>query len=406
VWKVAVPRLSSRQRYLAVFGGIALIIAGGIAGSVLTGAHDRATLSSGTIPVEAGTETCGQGWGASAAGDHTFALHNTTIATEEIYLEGRDGRIYGELEALGPASTHELSARLSAGSYRFVCLAEDLPTVRGPLATVTGPTRLAGATPGLRVVTGADLIAPTKTYHDWVAGRLPVLSSDVTILAAAVHTGDRVAAEAAWLTAHEEYESLGAAYGAFGDMDGAINGGPASGDTALSDPDLTGFHRIEAQLWSGVALTDVVPAADRLVDDIAQLQQDFGTSRIPFLDVGLRSHEILENAVQFELTGRTDAGSHSSLATVAANLVGTRAALAPLQSLLTSRYPQLPETMSWLDRADAVVADYHNPDGSWVPLTDLSTAGRETLNATIDHTVELLANVAAITDPRISPDAH
>ncbi|GAA3156073.1 hypothetical protein GCM10017687_87630 [Streptomyces echinatus] len=47
---------------------------------------------------------------------------------------------------------------------------------------------------------------------------------------------------------------------------------------------------------------------------------------------GLRAHEILENTVQFELTGRTDYGSGSNLATARANLDGTRAVLSPAAS--------------------------------------------------------------------------
>ncbi len=51
-----------------------------------------------------------------------------------------------------------------------------------------------------------------------------------------VSEGDLTAAKTAWLTAHLTYETLGAAYGAFGDLDTAINGSPAPGHTARTDP--------------------------------------------------------------------------------------------------------------------------------------------------------------------------
>lgn len=45
--------------------------------------------------------------------------------------------------------------------------------------------------------------------------------------------------------------------------------------------------------------------------------QDFDPGDLP-----LRAHEILENALQFELTGDTDEGSGTNLATVDSNLAG------------------------------------------------------------------------------------
>lgn len=395
--------LTTNQRYLALFGTIAVVIAVGIVGSFAS----RPALSepaSGTIGVESGTETCGAGWTEPHAGLSRFAVHNTTIAGEEVYLEGAKNQlVYGELEGLGPGATHDLSAVLANGSYRFVCLPADLPPAYGPVVTINGAHSVADPTPGVKIVTAADLIAPDKQYHAWVSGRLPILASDVLSLARSVATGDIPAARAAWLSAHLEYESLGAAYGAFGDLDAAINGVPRSGSTALTDPNLTGFHRLEALLWGGAAATAIMPSADRLVTDVNRLQSAFATAQIPPLDIGLRAHEILENAIQFELTGATDAGSATNIATIGANLVGTREALAPLEPLLATRYPALASTKSWLDRAATLVASYHRPDASWTPLAELTRPQRQALNAALDESVQLLAPVATITDPRLAP---
>jgi iron uptake system component EfeO len=395
--------LTTNQRLLALFGAIAVIMAAGIVGSVASrpAMSERA---SGTIAVASGTETCGAGWTEPHAGLSRFAVHNTTIAGEEVYLEGAKNQlVYAELEGLGAGATHELSAVLANGSYRFVCLPADLPAAYGPVVTITKQHSVANPTPGVKIVTAADLIVPDKQYHAWVAGQLPILAADVLTLERSVAAGDIVAAKAAWLSAHLEYESLGAAYGAFGDLDAAINGVPRSGLTALTDPNLTGFHRIEAQLWSGAAPQAIAPTAEALMTDVARLQSAFATAQIPPLDIGLRSHEILENAIQFELTGATDAGSETNIATIGANLVGTREALAPLEPLLATRYPALASTKSWLDRAAAIVQSYHRPDGSWTPLPQLTRPQRQALNAALDESVQLLAPVATITDPRLAP---
>lgn len=391
------PARPTTVRLIALFVVIAAIIAAGIVATVL--GRPAPASASGRIAIEAGTETCGRGWTEPRAGDLTFALHNTTIAAEEVYLEGADdGLVYADVEAIGPATTHDLQVRLSGGRYRFVCMPDDLGVVRGPVVTVAGT--VAHPTPGVKIVTAADLVQPTKDYQAWVQGRLPALEADVQQLADAVSSGDRVRAQSAWLTAHLEYETLGAAYGTFGDLDTAINGTPASGTTALDDPDLTGFHRIEALLFGGAPVAAASPYCAQLASDVTTLQSQLAGNQIPLLDVGLRAHEILENAVQFELTGATDAGSHTSLATVGANIAGTRQALAPLQGLLKSRYTGLGDAEKWLDRSETLIDGYRRPDGSWTPLSDLTTTQRETLNATLGQTVELLAPVAAITEPR------
>jgi iron uptake system component EfeO len=394
------PAPTQNLRLLAVFAVIGIVIAAGITGTVLSRAQPH-TSSRGTIRVESGTETCGQGWTDSHGGLIDFAVHNTTIAGEEVYLQGaKNGLLYGDLEGLGAGATHNLSVILGDGSYRFVCLPSDLNVEFGPSVTVSGAGQPTDRTPGIAMVTNADLIEPSKQYHDWIDGRLPILAADVQSLEDAVASGNVSVAKSAWLTAHLEYESLGAAYGAFGDSDGAINGEPASGTTALNDPELTGFHRIEAMLWSGLSPPQILPYADQLVHDVTTLRTAFTTAQIPTLDVGLRAHEILENAIQFELTASTDAGSGTNIATIGANLVGTREALAPLLPLLKTRFPELSSTEQWLDRSTSLVASYHHADGSWTPVQQLSTSQREALDSTLDQTVELLASVATITDPR------
>ncbi len=381
-----------------VFIVLALIIAGGIVATAV--GRSTASTADGPIAVDAGIGTCGQGWAGADHGDLDFVLTNTTVAGEEVYLQGADGKVYGELENFGAGTTRRLQSRLPNGRYRFVCMPDDLQLTHGPLVRVTGAAHLPHLTPGSAIVTQNDLIEPVQQYHDWVAGRLGVLAADADALSAAIASGDRDTAEDAWLTGHVEYESLGAAYDAFGDWDAAINGAPAPDTTALNDPELTGFHKIEALLWSGAPLPAAQPFAQQLVSDVRGLQSDFTAAQLSPLDVPLRAHEIIENAIEFELNGGTDAGSGTTLATVAANLYGSREALAPLLPLLRSRYAGLGETESWLDRADALVAGFRQPDGRWTPLDDLTTAQRETLDATLSETVEHLAPIAEIAAPR------
>jgi iron uptake system component EfeO len=391
---------------------IALVVVGIVIGMVLKpaagagrlGAASAQSLPKGTLQLN--VSMCGQPWGTGAGskapgGAHTFHFYNGNIADVEVQLQNADTKkVYLEIDGVGTGALGTGSAVLGEGRYRFVCYPADADPVAGPSVSVAAAPASARLTPGVVPVTTNELIPVAKQYGQWVDGRLPALQGQVRALDADVQRGDLAAAKADWLTAHLDYESLGAAYGAFGDFDTAINGTPASGQTALGDPDLTGFHKIEALLWSGAPAAQLAPVTGRLVTDVDALAAAPGTDRIDPLDIGLRAHEIIENAIQFELTGATDAGSHTNLATLDANLGGSSEALSVLTGLLRSRYPALDDTQAAIASSRQLVESYHQADGSWVPLDSLGRAQRQQLNAALDKTVELLAPVAAITEPR------
>lgn len=389
-------------KYGALAGAIVVVIAAGVVLTLVTRARPSDRHPDAYL-VDAGISGCGTGWSQPTAGVQTFDVTNTSIAGMEVYLQSAATKdVYLDLEALGAGTTARGQAVLGAGRYRFVCLPADADPIAGPVVTVSGPKHVAHATTGIPPVTQNDLIPASKQYGAWIESRLPVLQSETDRLASDVASGDLGRAKTDWLIAHLEYETLGAAYGAFGDADTAISGAAASGRTALDDPELTGFHKIEALLFSGAQASAIAPYTTRLGNDVAALRADFPNARIDPLDIGLRAHEILENALQFELTGRTDAGSHTDLATLDANLTGTVHALEPLRGILKTRYPDLAKTDAAIAATQHLVESFRQADGSWAALDTLTTAQREQLDAHVDATLELLAPIAAICDVRRS----
>jgi iron uptake system component EfeO len=374
-----------------------LVVAGG--GTVLALTRTPSHQDSATPEITVSRSACGRGWSSPKAGAQTFRMHNTGVATAEVDLISPEtGAVYGEVDALGPGTTRAMRVRLGNGVYAFRCLVEDTGAITGPSVRVTGGTGESG--PAVVPVTSNDLLAPIRQYRDHVIQGLTTLAGNTDQLAAAVRSGDRAASEAAWLTAHLGYERLGAAYGAFGDADGAINGTTAGLPAGVADTDFTGFHRLEHGLWHGEAMPALVPVADRLDADVHALLTSFPTQQIDPNDLGLRAHEIMENTLEFELTGRTDYGSGTSIATALANLDGSRAVLAVLRPLLTTRMPGLSDVDSDFARADRVLHEAQRPDGGWTPVSRLDHALRQRVNGAVSELTELLAPVATITEPR------
>ncbi len=170
-----------------------------------------------------------------------------------------------------------------------------------------------------------------------------------------------------------------------------------------ADPSWTGFFRIEFGLWHGQSAAELLPLTKGLVSAVQGLIADFPSEEVDPGDVPLRSHEILENALQFQLTGIADYGSGTTLATLYANTQGTQAVLATITGLITARDPQL---LASIDRGIATVqgellAD-HADEGGWVPASALPRAQRQQLDGDLGALLENLSSIPDLLTGRTS----
>src|SRR5262249_34120943 len=158
----------------------------------------------------------------------------------------------------------------------------------------------------------------------------------------------------------------------FGDLADAIDGRPDGLPGGADDPAFHGFLRVEHLAWAGAPAADVAAAVTDLDASVHALQTSFAGATIVASDVPLRAHEILENTLQFELTGDTDQGSHTSLATARANVDGTTMVVDALAVALRTRDPRRLDTVEAALRALAQqLDDLRDPAGSWPPVSAL-----------------------------------
>ena len=199
----------------------------------------------------------------------------------------------------------------------------------------------------------------TARAHAYVASGLASLLPQVTALSADIRTGDLAAARSLWLTAHLTWERLGSAYGMFGSYDDEIDGTPFGLADGVNDPGFTGFYRLEYGLWHGQSAAEMSEAANQLTINVRALRTSWPGIELPATqavgDLALRTHEILEDAMQNQLSGLDDFGSGTTLATVAAGIDATRAQLGILRPYLTSHYPQTQALYSSLDQPQRLV---------------------------------------------------
>jgi iron uptake system EfeUOB component EfeO/EfeM len=274
-----------------------------------------------------------------------------------------------------------------------------------PAATPTAqPLSAQSTTPAIvDRVTPADYRAPMERYRRHVGRELGRMLRDVDDLRAATRAGDLGAGRDAWLRADARYERIGAAYGAFGDLDAAINGRPGGLAGGVRSPDFTGLHRIELALWGRRSTRDAAPFAQRLSGDVLRLRARVrrGWDLDP-LDYSLRVHEILEDTLHIALAGRSAPWSGSALVALDSNVAGTRLVLDTLRPLLARRDPAgaVRESDHALGRLQRALARLRGRDGSMPRLDALAQREREEIDGLTAGAAEQLAYLPELIDPR------
>ena len=332
-------------------------------------------------------------------------MRNTGSKLAEVYLVNPStGAVYGEIEELAPGTTRDLVATVEASVYAWRCE----PT--GGRAVTSASVRVSGngSSTAVLPLRASDLRPPLASYKAYVDSGLAALAHRTDRLSADIGGGQLAAARADWLTAHRAYASLGAAYGTFAGFDARIDGRADGLPGGVRDPHFTGFHRIEYGLWHGESAAGLTPYAQRLADDVRALRKAFPGQDFDPSDLPLRCHEILENTLQFELTGDTDEGSGTNLATAEADLAGTREVLRVLRPLITG-------TRSAPDRdrgrrhrapADAAAAAHRNAStkasGGWIAVDALDPTARARIDGAAGQLLEDLAPIPDLLEIRTS----
>ncbi|MFI9274390.1 EfeM/EfeO family lipoprotein [Kitasatospora sp. NPDC052896] len=376
--------------------GLLLLGVAALTGSARAGSGSA--LPGGPLRVDAAG--CGTPPAHLPAGPLSFAVTNGDNVFASIYLVSPDGGLaYAEIPWVGPNKTLPLATTLTGGQYAVRCVFSNGTVRTSRTVTVTGTA--AGAVAGYEPLSDLEMTGPVNAYRGYVTAALPGLLAAAQTLDADLARGDLAAAKADWLTAHLDYERLGAAYNSFGDYDDAINGMANGLPQGVDTPQWTGFFALEQGLWHGAGVDRLRQLSQQLVTDVSGLQQDFPSEDTDPGDLSLRAHEILENALQFQLNGIADYGSGTTLATLGANIQGTQEVLSVLTPVLQPRDPALLDQVSrQLTALSGEVASSRSSSGTWTPVTRLTTAQRQRLDGDLGSLLEELAAIPNLLAPR------
>jgi high-affinity iron transporter len=385
-----------RRRPVWLLPGVVVAVPAVIAGTVVVLSGGK---QEGVQTIQVSATHCGKGFTAPKPGRQTFRMHNTGDKASEVYLIDPAGHaVYGEIEGLAPGITRDLVATVGRGEYAWRCVPTSGKAVTSSPVHVSGGGSIRAVAP----VSEKDLIPALAAYKSYVDKGLGRLVGQTQKLSDDITGGDLKKARADWLTAHITYSSLGAAYGTFEDFDQKINGRADGLPQGVEDADFTGFHRLEYGLWHGRSAAGLKASAAELAKDCAGLKVAFPRQNFDVSELPLRTHEILENTLQFELTGDTDQGSGTNLATAEANLAGTRELINVLSPLLGKRDAKLlPTVHSDMTRVQKLLDSAHHSD-SWTSVDALDAATRAELDGATGQLLEDLAPIPDLLETRKS----
>jgi high-affinity iron transporter len=372
---------------------VALVLALVATGGAVPTAAATTNVGPTPVPITMSAGHCASSWASRHAGQSVFTVTNRSGHTGSIFLfNPHTGVTVAQKAALGPGATAVLSVRLKPGTYQWSCVLDGLPKQSSTVVQVSQAPRSSAAGPIVVVpVSAAQMAGAIATYRAYVTAQLALLTAQVELLQSAIAGGQLSQSEGAWLTAHLTWHRIGAAYDAFGTLGTMIDGTAAGLQGGTASPDFGGFHKVELDLWQQGDLAVASGDAAHLLSSVDALSVQFSGDTITATELPLRTHEILEDASRDELTGTDDYGSGTDMASVEADVDGTRELLTILAPLLAFRAPDLESTATaQLDRLDAALDDTQ-VNGQWVAATLVPLAQRQQVNGAMGEVLEVLA---------------
>lgn len=289
----------------------------------------------------------------------TIKIVNQGSVPNEFEILAEDKlRIVAEKENIGPGTTTNLTTALTEGTYHTACK----PNMVGALQGVAPLKVTPGSAPSVNADTAALEKKAVDSYTAYVKDQAGQLVAATEAFATAYTAGDTATAKARYASARAHYERIEPTAESFGlkepgDLDAALDARiqdlSADAGASVSDPAVlstwTGWHRIEADLWSGprspfafkdqaarkAAADDLVANTRTLYDLVhGKAKGASGAFELTLADVVKGASGLLEEVATSKIVGEEETFSHTDLADFKANVEGARVAYGTVQELV------------------------------------------------------------------------
>jgi iron uptake system component EfeO len=372
------------RKHLLVPAALLGLTAAGLAGC---GKDDPAPAdggATGPIAVAANDTTCGVARAEAAAGTVTFKVTNSGSKVTEFYIYAAGDRVMGEKENILPGVPVELRMELPVGSYEAACKPGMIGDGIRSKFTVTG-----SAAP---LTADAKLSAASASYSRYVQSQTDTLLVKTEEFVNAVKAGDAAKAKALFPIARTYWERIEPVAEIFGDLDPKIDGRE---DVVEEGMAFTGFHRLEKDLWTTGDISKDGAIADQLLTDVKEIVAKANAEKLSPLQLANGAKELLDEVATGKITGEEDRYSHTDLWDFAANVEGSKAAVAALRPALEDRAPDLVAKLDTAFKTVDTTLNAHRQGDGWKLHNELSKDELKELSDVINALAEPISKIAA-----------
>jgi iron uptake system component EfeO len=210
----------------------------------------------------------------------------------------------------------------------------------------------------------------------------------------AIDEGNIAAAKKAYAEGRPYYERIEPLVALFPELDGKIDAREDDFPKKAADPNWTGFHPIERQLWHDKKISTGTKAlAAKLVADSKRLDELMQGAEVPPEVVIPGTAELVDEVEESKITGEEERYSKLDLPTFLANLEGSHEFYEALEDLVEANDAELHEQIEEaFDEAFEEVESLKR-GGAFVAYDDLDPAQQKAIKQRIEALAEPLARV-------------
>ncbi|WP_143965346.1 iron uptake system protein EfeO [Gordonia zhaorongruii] len=336
----------------------ATIIGLAAATPIALAACEAKSSSDGAIAVTSTDDACDLASTDLETGQVNFEIQNQGSKVTEFYVYGKNNRVLGEVENIGPGLKGKLGVEIvEPGTYTVACKPGMVGSGISQELNVTGEVKEKSQAP-------ADVEAAKARYLDYARGQVDGLVAQTETFTNAIKSGDNETARNMFGQVRTFYERIEPVAESFPDLDPKID--MRWDDTEDGKIEFTGFHRLERFLWPprpeqiGEGGDKVAPAdaahaksadkkaaidkiADGLLRDVKALQAEMSKKDFQFETQMFVAgpQALVDEIAATKVGGEEDRYSHTDLFDFAANIDGAETLIAELQPMISKTSPQL-----------------------------------------------------------------
>ena len=220
------------------------------------------------------------------AGKRRFTVINgSERAIEWEILDGV--MVLEERENIAPGMHQQLTAQLTPGEYAMTC---------GLLSNPQGTLTVTEGDGSERVteVSARALIGPLAEYQVYLTLRGRALAKAAEQLQQQIAAGDLSAAQQAYRAARTVDQQMALAVGLFSDLDQRLNARADYFAQREQDPEFMGFQRLAYGLFEQQSLDGLLPVAEQLNHDVAELRERLRAEGVPAPQLARGAGRVLQ----------------------------------------------------------------------------------------------------------------